>query len=136
MSPGLKFSIRMSAPSSIFRRSPWPSGLRRIDRHRAFVAVDADEIAGVIPWNGGAPVTDLVTLGRLDFDDVSAMGSDRSSCSTGPAEHAGQVETFNPDSAPGDFASPLPVASGLIDPSMTAVLPLKRMPRVALSRGL
>ena len=47
--------------------------LAEIERDRAFVAVDADEIAGVALVERRAPVADFIALRRLDLDHVGAV---------------------------------------------------------------
>ena len=47
--------------------------LAHVQRDGAFVAVDADKVAGVAFVKGGAPVADFVALRGFDLDDLGAM---------------------------------------------------------------
>ena len=50
-----------------------PLGLCEVETDRALVAVDPNEVGGVLVMEGRAPVTHLVALRRLKLDDVGAM---------------------------------------------------------------
>ncbi len=80
--------------------------LADVERDRALVAVDADEIAGVTFVERRAPVAHLVTLRRLDLDHVGAMiGQDHRAVRT--AEDAGQVDDLQAGQRAGRFRQPL-----------------------------
>ena len=62
-----------------------------VEADRALVAVDADEIGGVLVVEGRAPVAHLVAGGRLDLDHVGAVvGEDLRAI--GAAEHAREID--------------------------------------------
>ena len=85
--------------------------LAQIDRHRAFVAIDADEVAGVAFVERRAPVAHLVALRRLDLDHVGAViGQDHRAVR--PAKHAGQVDDFQPGQSAGGFRQSLASRAG------------------------
>ena len=66
-------------------------GLADVERDGALVAVDADEVAGVVVVERRAPVAHLVALRRLDLDHVGAVvGQDHRAVRA--AEHARQVD--------------------------------------------
>ena len=65
--------------------------LADVERYGALVAIDADEVAGVILVKRRAPVAHLVALRRLDLDHLGAViGQDHRAVRS--AEHARQVD--------------------------------------------
>ena len=89
--PGLKFSIRTSAVSSIFKQHCAPAFGGEVEPDRALVAVDADEIGRVFLVEWRAPVAHLVAGRRFDLDDVGAVvGEDLRAI--GAAEHAREID--------------------------------------------
>src|SRR5690606_10449402 len=66
-------------------------GARQIQSHRTLVAVDADEIGGIIFMERRSPVPYLVALRRLNLDNLGAViGEDLTA--VGSAQDAGQVD--------------------------------------------
>ena len=69
--------------------------LAKVQRQRALVAVDADEVAGVALVERRAPVAHLVALRRLDLDHLGAVVR-QDHRAVGAAEHPGQVDDLDP----------------------------------------
>ena len=85
-------------------------GLADIERDRALVAVDADEIARIAVLERRPPVARLVALRRLDLDHLGAVvGQDHGG--VGAAEHAGEVD--HPDAGQRARGLREPLALGL-----------------------
>ncbi len=74
MRPGRKFSIKTSEPAARRRIASMPSGRLEVDRDRALVPVERQEVGGVVSHERRSPVAGVVTVpGTFDLDHVGAQ---------------------------------------------------------------